>query len=287
MRIFTPAKINLTLEVLGKRSDGYHELVTWMIPIALYDRLTIEPAAKTVFESNVPELQRDPTNLIMRALDAFQKLSGDRRDYRIVLEKHIPIGAGLGGGSSNAAATLRLLNRIAGDPISPETLSTMAAELGSDVAFFIEARSAWCTGRGEEMELRHFSENFWICLAKPGFLVPTAWAYATYAKLPEQRKRGEAVETVWGSLRNDLEPAVFTKYLLLAEIKRWFQQQTETEVTLMSGSGSTTFAVTRSAASANALRERFLTEFGENFWTFVGQLNPSPCLAVAEDAKTA
>jgi 4-diphosphocytidyl-2-C-methyl-D-erythritol kinase len=73
MRIFTPAKINLTLEVLGKRSDGYHQLATWMIPIALYDRLTIEPTAKTVFESNVPELQRDPTNLIMRALDAFQK----------------------------------------------------------------------------------------------------------------------------------------------------------------------------------------------------------------------
>src|SRR5258708_3822202 len=287
MRIFTPAKINLKLEVLGKRSDGYHELATWMIPIALYDCLTIEPAAKTVFESNVPELRRDPTNLVMRALDAFQKFSGDHRDYRIVLEKHIPIGAGLGGGSSNAAATLRLLNQIAGDPISPETLSTMAAELGSDVAFFIEARSAWCTGRGEEMELRHFSENHWICLAKPGFLVPTAWAYATYAKLPEQWKRGEAVETEWGSLRNDLEPAVFTKYLLLAEIKRWFQQQTETEVSLMSGSGSTTFAVTRSAASANALRERFVTEFGENFWTFVGQLNPSPCLAVAEDAKTA
>jgi 4-diphosphocytidyl-2-C-methyl-D-erythritol kinase len=286
MRIFTPAKINLTLEVLGKRSDGYHELATWMIPIALYDRLTIEPAAKTVFESNVPDLQRDPTNLVMRALDAFQKLSGDRRDYRIVLEKHIPIGAGLGGGSSNAAGTLRLLNRISGDPIPPQTLLTMAAELGSDVAFFIDAHSAWCTGRGEEMELRHFSENRWICLAKPDFLVPTPWAYAAYAQLPEQWKRGEAVQTAWGSLRNDLERAVFSKYLLLAEIKRWFKQQIETEVALMSGSGSTTFAVTRSAVSANALRERFVTEFGENFWTFIGQLNPSPCLAVAEDAKT-
>ena len=95
------------------------------------------------------------------------------------------------------------------------------------------------------------------------------------------------METVWGSLRNDLEPAVFTKYLLLAEIKRWFQQQAETEITLMSGSGSTTFAVTGSSVSANALRERFAAEFGENFWTFVGQLNPSSCLAVAEDAKSA
>jgi 4-diphosphocytidyl-2-C-methyl-D-erythritol kinase len=287
MRIFTPAKINLTLEVLGKRSDGFHELATWMIPIALYDCLTIEPAVKMVFESNVPELPSDRTNLIIRAVEAFQKVSGSQQNYRIVLEKNIPIGAGLGGGSSDAAATLRLLNRIAGDQISPQALSGVAAELGSDVAFFIEARSAWCTGRGEKMEPRDFPEDRWLCLAKPGFAVPTAWAYTTYAKLPKRRKRGEAVETIWGGLRNDLEPAVFTKYLLLAEIKRWFQQQAETEITLMSGSGSTTFAVTGSLVSANALGERFAAEFGENFWTFVGQLNPSSCLAVAEDTKSA
>jgi 4-diphosphocytidyl-2-C-methyl-D-erythritol kinase len=286
MRIFTPAKINLTLEVLGKRSDGYHELATWMIPIGLYDHLIIEPAAKIVFESNVPELQCDRTNLVMRAIDAFEKLSRNRQSYRIVLEKNIPIGAGLGGGSSDAAATLRLLNRIAGDPISPQTLLATAAELGSDVAFFIEPRSAWCIGRGEKIEPREFLEDRWVCLVKPGFAVPTAWAYAAYAKLPEERKRGEAVATVWGDLRNDLEPAVFAKYLLLPEVKRWFQQQPETETTLMSGSGSTIFAVTRSAASANALQERLTTVFGQNFWTFVGELNPPLCLAVAEDAKT-
>jgi 4-diphosphocytidyl-2-C-methyl-D-erythritol kinase len=257
-----------------------------MIPIALYDRLLIEPAAETVFESNLPELQYDPTNLVMRAVDTFEKLSGNRQDYRIVLEKNIPIGAGLGGGSSDAAATLRLLNHIAADPISPQTLLAAAAELGSDVAFFLEPRSAWCTGRGEKMEPRDFSKDRWVCLAKPGFEVPTAWAYAAYAKLPEGKKRAEAATTVWGDLCNDLEPAVFAKYLLLAEIKRWFQQQPETEITLMSGSGSTTFAVARSAASANALRERLAPTFGQNFWTFVGQLNPSPCLAVAEDAKT-
>jgi 4-diphosphocytidyl-2-C-methyl-D-erythritol kinase len=286
MRIFTPAKINLTLEILGKRSDGYHELATWMVPIALYDCLIIEPAAKTVFESNVPELQRDPTNLVMRAVNAFEKLSGNREDYRIVLEKNIPVGAGLGGGSSDAAATLRLLNRIAGDPVSPQILLATAAELGSDVAFFIEPRSAWCTGRGEKMEPRDFSRDRWVCLAKPGFLVPTAWAYGAYTKLPEGRKRGQAVTTVWGDLRNDLEPAVFAKYLLLAEIKRWFQQQPETEITLMSGSGSTTFAITHSAASADALRERLAIAFGKSFWTFVGQLNPSLSLPIAEDAKT-
>src|SRR5258708_36779357 len=105
MRTLTPAKINLTLEVLGRRSDDYHELATWMIPIALYDRLTIEPAAKTVFESNVPELQRDPTNLVMRAFHAFQKLSRDRRTCRIILEKHILFAAGSCRVTSNRAGT--------------------------------------------------------------------------------------------------------------------------------------------------------------------------------------
>ncbi len=95
--------------------------------------------------------------------------SGSPQNYRVVLVKNIPIGAGLGGGSSDAAATLRLLNRIAGDQISPQALSGVAAELGSDVAFFIEARSAWCTGRGEKMEPRDFPEDRWLCLAKPGF----------------------------------------------------------------------------------------------------------------------
>ena len=287
MRIFTPAKINLTLEVLGKRSDGYHELATWMVPIALYDILAMEPAAENSFASNVPELENDDSNLVMRAVNAFQKITGTRQAYRILLEKHIPLGAGLGGGSSDAAATLRLLNRMAGDALSPETLLTLAAELGSDVAFFIKSRSAWCTGRGERMELRDFPEDRWICLAKPGFLVPTGWAYAAYAKLPEKLKRGEQMETVWGSLRNDLEPAVFSKYLLLREIKRWFRKQLETEITFMSGSGSTMFAISRSGALAQALRERFEAEFGKNFWTFVGQLNPSVRLAVADDAKTA
>jgi 4-diphosphocytidyl-2-C-methyl-D-erythritol kinase len=285
MRIFTPAKINLTLEILGIRSDGFHELATWMTPIALYDILAIEPATEFSFESNVPGLRSDDSNLVIRAVDAFQKVSGDRRLYRIVLEKNIPLGAGLGGGSSDAAATLRLLNRMAGDALPLEALRAIAAELGSDVAFFVESRSAWCTGRGEKMEPREFPDDRWICLVKPGFVVSTAGAYAAYTKLPEKGKRGEKVESAWGPLRNDLEPAVFPKYLLLPEIKLWFRNQPETEITLMSGSGSTMFAITRSPAAAEALRQRFQAEFGENFWTFTGQLNPSQRLT-AHDTQT-
>jgi 4-diphosphocytidyl-2-C-methyl-D-erythritol kinase len=286
MRIFTPAKINLTLEILGRRPDGYHELATWMIPVGLYDVLSIEPAAESSFVVNGAELSNDDSNLVLRAVAAFQKASATRGTYRIALEKNIPIGAGLGGGSSDAAATLRLLNRIAGRPLAPETLLKTAAELGSDVAFFMESRSAWCTGRGEQMRPRYFPNDRWICLVKPAFLVSTPRAYAAYAKLPQGRKQGQQIESVWGSLRNDLEPAVFPKYLLLPEIKRWFSSQPETEITLMSGSGSTMFAITGSAELAAGLLSRFRAEFGESFWTFAGQLNP-PRLEVAGDAKTA
>jgi 4-diphosphocytidyl-2-C-methyl-D-erythritol kinase len=287
MRTFTPAKINLTLEIRGKRPDGYHELATWMIPLALYDTLVIEPATKSSFASNVSELPTDTTNLVLRAVEAFQKATGDRQAYRMFLEKSIPIGAGLGGGSSDAAATLRLLNQMVGNPLSPGALLSTAAGLGSDVAFFLGSRSAWCTGRGEIMEFRNFPNDRWVCLVKPDFVVATAWAYRAYANLPEPSRRGEPVETVWGSLRNDLEPAVFSKYLLLPEIKQWFQNQPETEVALMSGSGSTTFSVTQDAVSAKMVRDRFIAEFGENFWTFVGQLNPAPRLTVADAAKSA
>jgi 4-diphosphocytidyl-2-C-methyl-D-erythritol kinase len=287
MRTFTPAKINLTLEIRGKRPDGYHELATWMIPLALYDTLVIEPATKSSFASNVSELPTDTTNLVLRAVEAFQKATGDRQAYRMFLEKSIPIGAGLGGGSSDAAATLRLLNQMVGNPLSPGALLSTAAGLGSDVAFFLGSRSAWCTGRGEIMEFRNFPNDRWVCLVKPDFVVATAWAYRAYANLPESKRRGEPVETVWGSLRNDLEPAVFSKYLLLPEIKQWFQNQPETEVALMSGSGSTTFSVTQDAVSAKMVRDRFIAEFGENFWTFVGQLNPAPRLTVADAAKSA
>ncbi|MBV8969579.1 MAG: 4-(cytidine 5'-diphospho)-2-C-methyl-D-erythritol kinase, partial [Verrucomicrobia bacterium] len=112
MRISTPAKINLTLEILGRRPDGYHDLASWFIPVALYDVLTIEPAAQFEFLSDCADLGADETNLVVRALNLFRAATGSNRQYRIEVEKRIPIGAGLGGGSSDAAATLLLLNGL-------------------------------------------------------------------------------------------------------------------------------------------------------------------------------
>jgi 4-diphosphocytidyl-2-C-methyl-D-erythritol kinase len=274
MKILSPAKINLTLEILGKRPDGFHELVTWMLPVGLYDSIEIEPAALPSFQSNVPELDEDPSNLVSRAADLFNRTASIDTAYAIRLEKKIPIGAGLGGGSSNAAATLRLLNELHNSRFQPEELEVLAAQLGSDVAFFIAGRSAWCSGRGERIEPRLFPEDLWVCLFKPGFGISTAGVYRAYAQLELDRKHGKEIQTPWGKLRNDLEQAVLPKYLFLGLVKDWLNQQPESVFALMSGSGSTMFAIVRGQSDGETLQGRFRAEFGEQTWAAVCPLNP-------------
>jgi 4-diphosphocytidyl-2-C-methyl-D-erythritol kinase len=274
MKILSPAKINLTLEILGKRPDGFHELVTWMLPVGLYDSIEIEPAALPSFQSNVPELDEDPSNLVSRAADLFNRTASIDTAYAIRLEKKIPIGAGLGGGSSNAAATLRLLNELHNSRFQPEELEVLAAQLGSDVAFFIAGRSAWCSGRGERIEPRLFPEDLWVCLFKPGFGISTAGVYRAYAQLELDCKHGKEMETPWGKLRNDLEQAVLPKYLFLGLVKDWLNQQAESMFALMSGSGSTMFAIVRNQSEGGTLQGRFRAEFGEQTWSAVCPLNP-------------
>jgi 4-diphosphocytidyl-2-C-methyl-D-erythritol kinase len=275
MKTFSVAKINLTLEILGKRPDGFHELATWMVPVGLYDSMEIERASRPSFFSNAPELKGDSSNLVIRAAQIFNRAASIDVAYAIRLEKKIPIGAGLGGGSSNAAATLRLLNDLHNGPFRLQQLEELAANLGSDVAFFIYGRSAWCTGRGERIEPRAFPDNLWVCLFKPGFAVSTAAAYRAYAQLAGDCKRGRQTDTRWGKLRNDLEPAVLPKYLFLRLGKVWLEKQSETLFALMSGSGSTTFAIVRSQADGETLQARFRAEFGERTWSAVCELNPS------------
>jgi 4-diphosphocytidyl-2-C-methyl-D-erythritol kinase len=276
MKTFSSAKINLTLEILGKRADGFHELATWMLPVGLYDSVEIEPADRTSFTSNEPALKEDPSNLVIRAAEIFNREASIDTPYAIRLQKTIPMGAGLGGGSSNAAATLRLLNDLHGSQFGEEQLEKLAAALGSDVAFFVQGRSAWCSGRGERLEPRTFSNDLWICLFKPGFAVSTAGAYQAYARMPANQKRGQETDTPWGKLRNDLEPAVFSKFLFLALVKDWLTNQPESMFSLMSGSGSTIFAIVPSQAEGEKLQKRFAAEFGTQTWSAVCQLNPPP-----------
>ncbi len=245
-----------------------------MLPIGLYDSMEIECSGFSSFTSNMPELKGDLSNLVIRAAQIFNRAASIDTAYAIRLKKRIPIGAGLGGGSSNAAATLRLLNELHNARFQMRELEALAADLGSDVAFFIQGRSAWCTGRGERIKPRAFPQDLWISLFKPGFAISTAEAYRAYARLATNCKRGTEIDTPWGKLRNDLETAVLPKYLFLGLLKNWLREQSETLFALMSGSGSTVFAIVRSQVDGETLQGRFRAEFGAKTWSAVCPLNP-------------
>ncbi|MEI6351897.1 MAG: 4-(cytidine 5'-diphospho)-2-C-methyl-D-erythritol kinase [Verrucomicrobiota bacterium] len=290
MKLRAPAKINLSLSILGKRPDGFHELESLMVPLTLADSLTIDqidPAApfegsseveaascrspgsanRIAFTCSDTTLPCDDSNLVVRAARRFFETSGASGAVRIHLQKAVPHGAGLGGGSSDAASTLLGLNAMFGASLSTQTLHDLAAELGSDVPFFLAQSAAICRGRGEIVEAVPFPQALPLLLVKPAFGVPTPWAYSRWRDSQEIPNISYAAqEFAWGRLYNDLERPVFEKYLFLALLKRWLQQQPEAAGALMSGSGSTCFAVLRDVADGPALEARAKTEFGD-IWT--------------------
>lgn len=269
MNLHAPAKINLHLTILGKRPDGFHEIDSLMVPLTLADTLTLEANAESgiAFTCSDATLPCDDSNLVVRAARRFFETAGLPAAVRIHLEKAIPHGAGLGGGSSDAATTLAGLNELFGSPLMPEVIHALAAEIGSDVPFFLARSAAICRGRGEIVEPVSFPHQLPLLLIKPPFGVPTPWAYSRWRDSIELPGISYAPqEFAWGRLVNDMERPVFEKYLLLAVIKRWLLQQPETEGALMSGSGATCFAVLRNAADGPALEARAKEAFGE-VWT--------------------
>src|SRR5262249_6842875 len=152
--VWAPAKVNLFLEVLSKRPDGYHEIATLMVAVSLYDTLVFKEESSGTIQlfSSFPQLSTGPDNLINRAALLLQERTGCRRGVSIRLTKRIPLAAGLAGGSTDAAATLWGLNRLWGLELASQELGRLGAELGSDVAFFFSTPAAWCTGRGEIVE---------------------------------------------------------------------------------------------------------------------------------------
>jgi len=265
--IAAPAKINLTLRVLGKRADGFHEIETLIVPIGLADRLTIEEAKEWSFSCDDPAVPGDERNLVVRAARLFFAETGVNGAVSVRLVKAIPHGAGLAGGSSDAAATLRMLDGYYGTALAKERLMRMAATLGSDVPVFVDMRPSWCRGRGEIVEPADFAVRLPVLLLKPDFGVPTPWAYSRWKdSRPLDGVRYEAQAFSWGRLENDLERPVFEKYLLLAAMKEWLRDQPETAGALMSGSGSTMFALLRVPGAGEPLAARARERFGA-LWT--------------------
>src|SRR5439155_11065908 len=167
--VWAPAKVNLFLEVLAKRADGYHEIATLMVAVSLYDRLEFKEDAtgKISLTSDEAELDCGPDNLVCRAARLLQERTGCPRGAAVTLGKQIPLAAGLGGGSSDAAATLAGLNELWQLGLPPAQLGALSAQIGSDVAFFFAAPAAWCTGRGEKVSPLPPPPTLWFVLVCP------------------------------------------------------------------------------------------------------------------------
>lgn len=276
MQLFAPAKINLSFRVLRRREDGFHEIDTLIAPISLRDELTIEPneaEAGLVFSSDDPSLPAGEDNLVVRAARAFFAEIKAEPGVRIELRKKIPHGAGLGGGSSDAASTLLGLNQLHGRPLALSSLTTMAAALGSDVPFFLIGGAARCRGRGELVEPVALRESLSLLLLKPEFGVPTPWAYGQWRdarELPGVDYGAKRIGPL--TLQNDLERPVFEKHLFLARMKVWLREQPEVAAALLSGSGSTLFAVLRDGVGAEPLADRARAELDPALWTCAAQV---------------
>ena len=280
----SPCKVNLLLNILGRSADGFHELETVMQPIHLCDELTFEPTSSGIeLTCSDPTLPTDASNLVQRAASAFFQRSGIKGGARIHLEKRIPMAAGLGGGSGNAATTLLALPELFGHSFAKEQLHDLASSLGSDIPFFLQTQPALATGRGEKIQslppFRALSGCAFL-LVHPGFGIATAWAYKELARHPHalNGERGRAAKLISlldsGDLRaasrefyNSLEAPALEKYPWLSVLQD-FLRENGAAATLMSGSGSTTFAIAHDLCGAQELEERVKEKFGR-CWTAV------------------
>lgn len=225
--LFSPAKINRFLEVVGKRPDGYHEILTKMQTISLFDELRMEIGSQTELVCTDPTIPSDEGNLVLQAHRIFEKKLGRNCPVRYFLDKKIPSQAGLGGGSSNGATTLWGLNELFGNPFSLEQLKDMGAAAGSDVPFFFSSGLAICSGRGERVLDLPLEASEKVTLVKSGVNLSTKQVYQAFSP---------------SSCANQLEPAAFAVAPELAQLKQTLLDSGFSEVAL-TGSGSAFFCL--------------------------------------------
>jgi len=278
----SPCKVNLLLNILGKRPDGFHELETILHPVRVFDRLSLARAGQGIhLTCSEPALPTDARNLVYRTAELFLQAIRTKEGVRLHLEKRIPVAAGLGGGSGNAATTLLGLNELFGRPLAPDKLQLIAAFLGSDIPFFLQSQPALATGRGDQIQPLEFFpalNGAFFLLVHPGFGIPTAWAYQQLARFPAAL-RGQPgrvhcllsllqtgdLKSAGTEFYNSLEAPALHKYPLLALFQE-FLRASGAPATLMSGSGSTTFALVHGHAAAEELAEKFKAKFGATNW---------------------
>lgn len=267
-----PAKLNLSLRVLAKRNDGFHEIDTLMVKLpGLADEIVFTGAAEFSFRCDDPSVPGDDGNLVVKAVRAYETAAGVSCKHAIFLRKVIPHGAGLGGGSSDAATTLLGLNRLHGFPLGVEALAELAGNLGSDIPFFLTTGAARCSGRGEKITPVPSPPPLPVLLLKPDFGVATPDAYRRWSDSKELPGIPYLPQDIAGlSLVNDLERPVFEKHRFLAELKQWLLERRETAAALMSGSGATVFAILKPGADAAALAKSARHELDPGLWHWSG-----------------
>ena len=249
MKVRAYAKINIGLNVLGKRSDGYHDLETVFHEIDCFDEIGLERNEKLAMTADSILVPIDGSNLCLKAATLLQHEKHVRQGVMIHLKKNIPIGAGLGGGSSDAAAVLCGLNQFWELRLSNNQLRALATQLGADVPFFIDGGTAYATGRGEIIEPFSLPIPFWIAVVTPPVHISTAWAYNHLA--PKRNGKGSGLQAklakqisnpqkLTSAIQNDFESLVFQTYPELNRIKEKLNESGAV-FSLMSGSGSSIY----------------------------------------------
>jgi 4-diphosphocytidyl-2-C-methyl-D-erythritol kinase len=278
VKIRAPAKINLGLRIVGKRADGYHLLDTIMVPVSLYDEIDIRKiraASKKRFGNELikircdhPDVPQGEENIVYRAAQLIMKKSSKAQPVSIRINKNIPVGAGLGGGSSNAAATLVGLNRLLKLGFSLTALEKMAVALGADVPFFVRARPVRAQGIGERLRPLRDLPRFWSVIVYPGFPVSTAWVYRNVGQKLTKPVVNTSIasslkkfDEVARRLENDLEGVTLKQYPKIAVLKQKLLHEGALGG-LMTGSGSSVFGIFASKRAAARAFRRLRKEEG-------------------------
>ena len=275
----SPAKINLRLEILGKRGDGYHDLMTIFQKINLHDTLhfSLKKGRGIAIRADHPDLPVGKKNLIYRAAQSMLKISNRREGVEIEIEKHIPLGAGLGGGSSNAATTLMALNRLLKTKLSRKQLMRLGVEIGADVPFFFLKGAALALGIGERLKEIKVPE-LWLILIYPNFEVSTRWAYQKFdSSGPSERLTNQAFRINLGKflknprgvsqvLFNDLGAVVSKEYPQIELMKKMLSSNGAIGA-LMTGSGPTVFGIFPEERSVTKAFENIKRLASKKRWT--------------------
>ncbi len=272
MRIFAPAKVNLALRVVGKREDGYHLIDSLIVPINLYDEIRIGRRRKSMEELSVtcndPQVPEGRRNLAYKSAALLLKQSKVRDSVHIHIKKRIPVGAGLGGGSSDAAATMLGLNRFLRLGWKRGSMLSLASSLGADVPFFVNGRAARARGIGEQLKLLPSFPRLWLVVLYPGFPVSTRWAYQNLdlklTKLNKNTKLNPYLHDPKELVRmlvNDLEGVTIPRHPRIALLKERLVQEGALGA-LMSGSGSSVFGIFAAEKGARKAFRRLRKEEG-------------------------